>query len=45
MVVPPCVQGLLVEGWRDADGVDLWDYTWKQTARIAPSLSPQLFGQ
>ncbi|GFR51100.1 hypothetical protein Agub_g13429 [Astrephomene gubernaculifera] len=34
-------KGLLVEGWRDAEGGDLWDLTWRLTARIAPGLSLQ----
>lgn len=36
-----CTQGMLVEGWKDSEGVDLWEYTWRQTARTAPSITPQ----
>ncbi|PNW80894.1 hypothetical protein CHLRE_07g334100v5 [Chlamydomonas reinhardtii] len=34
-------KGMLVEGWKDSEGVDLWEYTWRQTARTAPSITPQ----
>ncbi|KXZ43437.1 hypothetical protein GPECTOR_90g523 [Gonium pectorale] len=34
-------KGILVEGWKDADGADLWDYTWRQVARTAPGISQQ----
>ncbi|KAG2488975.1 hypothetical protein HYH03_012417 [Edaphochlamys debaryana] len=34
-------KGMLVEGWKDAEGADLWEYTWKMTARAAPSITQQ----
>jgi hypothetical protein len=36
------VQKILMEGWSDTDGTDLWDYTWKQTAKAAPGLTSAL---
>ncbi|EFJ51864.1 hypothetical protein VOLCADRAFT_87471 [Volvox carteri f. nagariensis] len=32
---------ILVEGWKDQDGTDLWDYTWRQIAKAAPGVTLQ----
>ncbi|GIL44250.1 hypothetical protein Vafri_1768 [Volvox africanus] len=32
---------ILVEGWKDNDGTDLWEYTWKQIAKAAPGVTLQ----
>jgi brefeldin A-resistance guanine nucleotide exchange factor 1 len=33
-------KGILKEGWRDSDGTDLSDLTWKVCKRISPNLTP-----
>lgn len=37
-------QGKLKEGWRDTDGTDLTELTWRVSQKISPSLTPQLLG-
>lgn len=35
-------KGLLKEGWKDNDGTDLWELTWKSAKKISAGLTPQL---
>ena len=38
----PHTQGNLKEGWRDSDGTDLTELTWKVAGRVSANLTPQL---
>lgn len=38
----PHTQGALAEGWRDSEGGDLWDATWRAARRVSPNLTPAL---
>jgi hypothetical protein len=35
-------QGVLVEGWKDHDGQDLWLLTWTSSAIISANLTPAI---
>mmetsp|Transcript_15487 Transcript_15487/g.33602 ORF Transcript_15487/g.33602 Transcript_15487/m.33602 type:complete len:351 (+) Transcript_15487:264-1316(+) len=37
-------KGDLKEGWRDTDGTDLWEATWRVAKKVSPNLTPQLLG-
>lgn len=35
-------KGVLVEGWRDEDGTDLWELTWRTGKKISANITPSM---